>query len=120
MKITDEKPCPHMGRLLDHEAEGTAPGWIRWYILAHVARCGPCKRVLLSLRTILKELKVLASPSLAESLLRLSSNQRHIAPFGGGKGRSPWGSEAGEELSRPVFENIAFPRDQFSPSESLS
>ena len=73
MKITDEKPCPHMGRLLDHEAEGTAPGWIRWYILAHVARCGPCKRVLLSLRTILKELKETPEPEIsAETSNRLA------------------------------------------------
>lgn len=64
MKITDEKPCSHMEALLDREAEGTAPWWIRWYVLAHVARCGPCKRVLLSLRAILREMKGAKKPEM--------------------------------------------------------
>lgn len=68
MKITDEKPCMHMKRLLDLEAEGATPGWIRWYILAHVARCGPCKRVLLSLKAILAELKKAERPTPPEGM----------------------------------------------------
>lgn len=57
-----------MKSLLDREAEGTSPLWIRWFILAHVARCGPCKRVLLSLRTIIRELRSVEKPTVPEDV----------------------------------------------------
>lgn len=56
-KLRHEKPCSHMEGLLNHAAKGTGNRFIKWYALAHAARCGPCRRFLERLKIILDQLK---------------------------------------------------------------
>lgn len=53
------KPCRPMERLLNDEAEGKAKGLVRWYTLAHAARCPGCGRFLTALRAMLPNLKAM-------------------------------------------------------------
>jgi len=56
-KSQQDKPCKHMESLLNHTAKGSAGRFARWYALAHVARCGPCRRFLQRLEVVLEALK---------------------------------------------------------------
>lgn len=51
------EPCPFMVDMLHKRAEGRA-GWLtNLYVLAHVARCTPCRKFLASIETLLGRLK---------------------------------------------------------------
>lgn len=53
---TDD-PCRYMERLLHEAASNRSRGLIRWYTLAHAARCGKCGRFLESLRIMIQGLR---------------------------------------------------------------
>ena len=54
-------PCPHMERLLQATAEDKASRFVRWYALAHAARCTPCRKFLERLEQMLDALKMAKS-----------------------------------------------------------
>lgn len=51
------KPCRHMEGLIQRSASGQIRGFAKLYLLAHVARCGPCRKFLESLEEMLLRLK---------------------------------------------------------------
>ncbi|HLK14220.1 MAG TPA: hypothetical protein VKT78_05395 [Fimbriimonadaceae bacterium] len=52
-----EAPCRHMERMLQEAASNRSRGLVRWYTLAHAARCGRCGRFLASLRAMIAGLR---------------------------------------------------------------
>lgn len=64
-----------MERLLNQAAEGKANRFAKWYVLAHTARCGPCRRFLERLEAMLASIKAARkasepSPEALERLMR--------------------------------------------------
>lgn len=70
-KHDPNQPCPHMEKLLQNQAEGRLRGIARWYALAHAANCGPCRRFLEHLESMLAKLKASKEPVEDEVLDRL-------------------------------------------------
>jgi len=66
-----------MERLLQEAASNRSRGLVRWYTLAHAARCGRCGRFLASLRGMIGRLRAerSAEPN-QEALDRLASKLR--------------------------------------------
>lgn len=64
-----------MERMLNQSAEGKANRLAKWYVLAHTARCGPCRRFLERLEAMLTSLRAARqasepSPEALERLMR--------------------------------------------------
>jgi hypothetical protein len=69
-----EAPCRHMVRMLQEAASNRSRGLVRWYTLAHAARCGRCGRFLASLRGMIGRLRAeREAESNQEALNRLAS-----------------------------------------------
>ncbi|MBI5708139.1 MAG: hypothetical protein HZC36_14250 [Armatimonadetes bacterium] len=56
-KHDHDQPCTFMVNMLHGQAEGRLKGFKRLYAMAHVLRCGPCRRFLESLEAMLKRVK---------------------------------------------------------------
>ena len=52
-----EPPCRHMERQLQEAASNRSKGLMRWYTLAHAARCGRCGRYFASLKGMIGRLQ---------------------------------------------------------------
>lgn len=74
---TDGPPCKHMVGLLNGTADGSLRGFRRFYALAHAARCGPCRRFLDALQSMILNLRASKEdePS-ADALERLKERAR--------------------------------------------
>ena len=70
----EEAPCRHMERLLQEAASNRSRGLVRWYTLAHAAKCGRCGRFLASLRAMIGRLRTeRAAATDQEALERLAA-----------------------------------------------
>lgn len=69
-----------MERLLHGQAEGRLRGFARWYAVAHAARCGPCRRFLENLESMLTKLKATKEPVDAEAIDRLMNGNWRMDP----------------------------------------
>jgi NADH:ubiquinone oxidoreductase subunit F (NADH-binding) len=75
------EPCPHMRRLLDQVAHGKAGRFGRWYALAHVVRCTPCRNFLMRLEVLLDRLRQAKGPEpSSETLDRLMATFEKNSP----------------------------------------
>jgi len=58
-----------MESMLNRVASGKAGRFARWYALAHVARCGPCRHFLQRLESLLDQLKGAKGPNPDEATI---------------------------------------------------
>ncbi len=73
-------PCRHMEGLLNLAADGSSRGLVRWYTIAHAARCSRCGRFLESVKQSIHRLKATRSeePN-PETLKRLMTKASQAA-----------------------------------------
>lgn len=78
---SSDEPCPFMVEMLHKKSSGRA-GWLtNLYVVAHVARCTPCRKFLAGLEALLVQLREAKKEEIpAEALDRLMAELGSLHP----------------------------------------